>query len=156
MRIVQNRTKRGGIVTEAFLEHVLLFKGLYDRILDPVAQRWSLTRMELDLLLFLHNNPAHDTAAEAVRLRQWTKSHVSAAVHSLKARGLLAAQHPDDNRKTLRLTPLPAAQPILQEGREAQRAFFQSMRRGFTPEEELALEAISEKIARNIRDAMKK
>lgn len=143
-------------MTEEFWDNLLLLKGLYDRMLDPVAQRRQLTRMELDLLLFLHNNPAHNTAAEAVRLRQWTKSHVSAAVHALKARGLLAARHPDGNRKTLRLTPLPAAQPILQEGREAQRAFFQSMRRGFTPEEERTLESISEKIARNVRDAMKK
>lgn len=143
-------------MTEEFWDNLLLLKGLYDRMLDPVAQRRQLTRMELDLLLFLHNNPAHNTAAEAARLRQWTKSHVSAAVHALKARGLLAARHPDGNRKTLRLTPLPAAQPILQEGREAQRTFFQSMRRGFTPEEERTLESISEKIARNVRDAMKK
>ena len=88
-------------MTEEFWDSVLLFKGLYDRTLDPVAQRWALTRMELDLLLFLHNNPGSATAAEAVRLRQWTKSHVSAAVHSLKARGLLSAQHPQGNRKTL-------------------------------------------------------
>lgn len=143
-------------MTEGFWDNVLLLKGLYDQALDPVAQRWQLTRMELDLLLFLHNNPERATAAEAVRLRQWTKSHVSAAAHSLRARGLLSAQHPQGNRKTLRLIPLPAAQPILQEGRDAQRSFFQSMRRGFTPEEERALDAISEKIARNIRDAMKK
>lgn len=143
-------------MTEAFLEHVLLLKEAYDRTLDPVAQRWDLTRMELDLLLFLYNNPDSATAAEAVRLRQWTKSHVSAAVHSLKARDLLSAAHPEGNRKTLRLTPLPDAGPILQEGREAQRAFFQAMRRDFTPEEEQALEMILKKIARNVRDAMKK
>ena len=143
-------------MTEAFLENVLLLKEAYDRTLDPVAQRWGLTRMELDLLLFLHNNPDHATAAEAVRLRQWTKSHVSAAVHALKARGLLSAQHPEGNRKTLRLTLLPTAVPILQEGREAQRAFFQAMRRGFTRSEEQALESILEKIARNVRDIIAK
>lgn len=143
-------------MTEEFWDSVLLFKGLYDRTLDPVAQRWALTRMELDLLLFLHNNPGSATAAEAVRLRQWTKSHVSAAVHSLRARGLLSAQHPQGNRKTLHLVPLPAAQPILQDGRAAQRAFFRAMCRDFTPEEERVLEAVSKKIARNLRDAMKK
>ena len=141
---------------DTFLDHVLLFKGAYSQALDPVAQRWGLTRMELDLLLFLHNNPEHSTAAEAVRLRQWTKSHVSAAAHALQHKGLLSAQHPQGNRKTLRLTPLPAAQPILLDGREAQRSFFQAMRRGFTAEEERVLASISEKIARNIRDAAKK
>ena len=143
-------------MTEPFLEHVLLLKEAYDRTLDPVAQRWRLTRMELDLLLFLANNPAHNTAAEAVRLRQWTKSHVSAAVHALQDKGLLSAVHPEGNRKTLLLTPLPAAGELIRDGQKAQRTFFQDMRRDFTPSEEQALEAILKKIARNVRDAMKK
>ena len=138
------------------MEHVLLLKEAYDQTLDPVAQRLGLTRMELDLLLFLANNPAHNTAAEAVRLRQWTKSHVSAAVHALQDKGLLSAQHPEGNRKTLLLTPLPAAGELIRDGQKAQRAFFQDMRRDFTPSEEQALEAILKKIARNVRDAMKK
>ena len=50
-------------MTEGFWDNVLLLKGLYDQALDPVAQRWKLTRMELDLLLFLHNNPDRATAA---------------------------------------------------------------------------------------------
>lgn len=143
-------------MTESFLEHVLLLKEAYDQTLDPVAQRLGLTRMELDLLLFLANNPAHNTAAEAVRLRQWTKSHVSAAVHALQDKGLLSAQHPEGNRKTLLLTPLPAAGELIRDGQKAQRTFFQDMRRDFTPSEEQALEAILKKIARNVRDAMKK
>ena len=143
-------------MTEAFWDNVLLFKGLYDQTLDPVAQRWKLTRMELDLLLFLTNNPIHNTAAEAVRLRRWTKSHVSAAVHSLQDKGLLFAQHPEDNRKTLLLTPLPSARDMIQDGLAAQKSFYKIMCRGFTPEDEQALESISEKIAQNIRTAMKK
>ena len=143
-------------MTETFWDNALLFKGAYDQALDPVAQQWQITRMELDLLLFLANNPAHNTAAEAVRLRQWTKSHVSAAVCSLQKKGLLSARHPEGNRKTLLLTPLPAAEPILQDGQSAQQSFFQAMRRGFTAEEEQVLEAVSEKIARNIRDTMRK
>lgn len=143
-------------MTEPFLEHVLLLKEAYDRTLDPVAQRWRLTRMELDLLLFLANNPAHNTAAEAVRLRQWTKSHVSAAVHALQDKGLLSAVHPEGNRKTLLLTPLPAAGEPIRDGQEAQRAFFQAMRRGFTPEEAQAMDTISEKVSRNLRDILRK
>ena len=140
----------------SFWDNALLFKGLYDQALDPVAQRWALTRMELDLLLFLANNPGRNTAAEAVRLRQWTKSHVSAAVHSLRAKGLLSAEHPEDNRKVLLLIPLPAAGEILRDGQAAQRSFYQAMHQGFTPEEEQLLESISIKIAQNIKNAMKK
>ena len=139
-------------MTEGFWDNVLLLKGLYDQALDPVAQRWKLTRMELDLLLFLHNNPDRATAAEAVRLRRWTKSHVSAAVHALEEKGLLSAGHPPGNRKVLRLTPLPAAQDIIRQGARAQSDFTAALNRGVTQEELRLMAQIAKKIARNLRD----
>lgn len=135
-----------------FLENLSAFKKRYDQALDPVAQACGLTRMELDLLLFLHNNPSRNTAAEAVRLRRWTKSHVSAAARALQNRGLLSAGHPPGNRKVIRLTPLPAADGILRQGLEAQARFFAVLSRGVTPEERRSMEQLLEKIARNLRD----
>ena len=135
-----------------FLENLSAFKKRYDQALDPVAQACGLTRMELDLLLFLHNNPSRNTAAEAVRLRRWTKSHVSAAARALQDRGLLAAGHPPGNRKVIRLTPLPAADGILRQGLEAQARFIAAFSRGVTPEERQTMEQLLEKIARNLRD----
>lgn len=135
-----------------FLENLSAFKKRYDQALDPVAQACGLTRMELDLLLFLHNNPSRNTAAEAVRLRRWTKSHVSAAARALQDRGLLSAGHPPGNRKVIRLTPLPAAGEILRQGLEAQARFFAALSRGVTPEERRSMEQLLEKIARNLRD----
>ena len=61
-----------------FWDHLFLFKRLYDQTMDPIAQQWDLTRMELDILLFLANAPAYDTAADIVERRRLTKSHVSA------------------------------------------------------------------------------
>lgn len=135
-----------------FLENLSAFKKRYDQALDPVAQRCGLTRMELDLLLFLHNNPSRNTAAEAVRLRRWTKSHVSAAARALQDKGLLSAGHPPGNRKVIRLTPLPAADGILRQGTEAQARFFAILSRGVTSEERRSMEQLLEKIARNLRD----
>lgn len=135
-----------------FLENLSAFKKRYDQALDPVAQACGLTRMELDLLLFLHNNPSRNTAAEAVRLRRWTKSHVSAAARALQDRGLLAAGHPPGNRKVIRLTPLPAADGILRQGLEAQARFFAVLSRGVTPEERHTMEQLLKKFARNLRD----
>ena len=137
---------------EQFWDNVLSFKKRYDQALDPVAQRCGLTRMELDLLMFLHNNPGRATAADAVRLRRWTKSHVSAAVHSLEEKGLLAVSHPPGNRKTLRLTPLPAAGDIIRQGAAAQERFTDMLSRGITPEERDVMDRVAGKIARNIQE----
>lgn len=72
-----------------FWDHLFLFKRLYDQTMDPIAQQWDLTRMELDILLFLANAPAYDTAADIVERRRLTKSHVSVSIHSLIRRGWL-------------------------------------------------------------------
>ena len=137
---------------EVSLENLLLFHKLYDQAMDPVAQGCGLTRMELDLLLFLHNNPTHNTAAEAVQMRRWTKSHVSAAVHTLEAKGLLDATHPPGNRKLRRLTPLPAADGIIRQGAAAQDRFQEILNQGITPEELRLMRQVFQKIVRNLQD----
>ncbi len=141
---------------QTFWENILLFKKLYDETLDPVALDSGLTRMELDLLLFLHNNPEYNTAADAVRLRRWTKSHVSAAVHGLERKGLLSASHPPGNRKILRLNPLPAAGGIIRQGTAAQGRFVDALTQGIPPEELALVEQAVQKITRNIRKLDKK
>ena len=41
----------------------------YSKYLEPVCKRWELTSNELDVLLFLHNNPRFDRAADIVDRR---------------------------------------------------------------------------------------
>ena len=45
--------------------------------------------MEYDILMFLHNNPQHNTAAEIVKVRKSTKSHVSISLKNLESKGLV-------------------------------------------------------------------
>ena len=41
----------------------------YARYLEPVCREWGLTRNELDVILFLANNPALDRAVDIVTRR---------------------------------------------------------------------------------------
>ena len=45
--------------------------------------------MEYDILMFLHNNPQHNTAADIVKIRKSTKSHVSTSLKNLENKGLV-------------------------------------------------------------------
>lgn len=132
-----------------------LMKRLYDRRMEPVAQRHQVTRMELDILLFLANHPAYDTASDIIRVRKLTKSHVSASVDSLVHRQLLERSHRDGNQKLVHLKVLPSACPLVEEGREAQKAFFQTVLKGFSPQEVERMEVNFGRMARNIREALK-
>lgn len=68
------------------------FKRGYAAALHPVEQSYQLTRNELDVLLFLSNNPGFDTARDMVEMRGLTKSHVCKSVDALTRRSFLAAR----------------------------------------------------------------
>ena len=80
-----------------------LTKRLYGQRIQPVCEAYGLTRMEMDILLFLANNPAFDTARDIVERKQFTKSHVSASVAELERRGYLRGEFREGNRKTVHL-----------------------------------------------------
>ena len=56
----------------------------YELLSGEVCDRYGLTQMEYDILMFLHNNPQHNTAAEIVKIRKSTKSHVSTSLKDLE------------------------------------------------------------------------
>ena len=41
----------------------------YELLSGEVCDRYELTQMEYDILMFLHNNPQHNTAADIVKVR---------------------------------------------------------------------------------------
>lgn len=124
-------------------------KRRYAREMAPVLEKWQLNSMELDVLLFLGNNPGYDTASDMVQLRQLTKSHVSKAVESLTGKGLLSQQRDSLNRRRVHLLLLPAAQPVLAAGQQAQQRFVDALTRGFSQEDKARMQHMLEMIARN-------
>ena len=96
----------------------------YARMLEPVCRKWGLTRNELDILLFLLNNPGLDRAADIVTRRGIAKSHVSQSVGTLEGKGLLLRVEDSADRRTVRLRLTDLGMPVALEGREAQNRFF--------------------------------
>ena len=117
-------------------------KRCYAHEMAGVLSRWQLTGMELDVLLFLGNNPDCDTASDMVQLRQLTKSHVSKAVDRLTALGLVLQQRDEMNRRRIHLKLAEAAEPILRDGREAQKRFVEVLTRGLNDEDKAAADRI--------------
>ena len=64
--------------------------------------------------MFLHNNPRHDTAAEIVRIRKSTKSHVSTSLKNLENKGLVERIQSKDNKKHIEIICLDKAEPIVE------------------------------------------
>ena len=122
----------------------------YNRALGGLAEEWGLSRAEVDVLLFLQNNPGCNTAREVVELRGMAKSGVSKAVDALVRRGYLAAAPDGRDRRVVRLELLPAARPAVEAGCAAQAAFWEKLRRGISPQEGAVMAAVFAKLMDNL------
>ena len=135
-----------------YLDNIQLSKKKYAAMLEPLCRRHDLTRNELDILLFLANNPEYDRAADIVAIRRIAKSHVSLSVSSLEKRHLLLREFLESDRRTAHLRLTDAAFPIVREGQALQQHFFRQMFRGLSQEELISFGEILLKICNNIEN----
>lgn len=127
-------------------------KRVYSRYLDPVCRQWGLTRNELDVILFLANNPNYDRAADIVALRGISKSHVSLSVSTLESKGLLVREMDPDDRRTVHLKLKADAYFVAEAGRQAQKRFMDCIHAGITEEEMQIWRGMALRIRNNMRN----
>ncbi len=127
---------------------------LYNSLFDALLEKYQLTQLEIDILLFLANNPPFDTARDIVEKRHLAKSHVSAGVESLASRGLLERSRLDGNRKTIHLRLTEQAAPVIEEGRAVQLRYARLLLNGFTDQEREQLFHFLERVGKNVDTAL--
>ena len=134
-----------------YFDAMLRAKKGYSRVLDPICKQWNITRNELDVMLFLHNNPQFDRATDIVARRGIAKSHVSLSVAGLEEKGLLRRNFSKQDRRTAHLELLEPGRAIAAEARERQMQYFAALYQGVSPEEFEIWKNIIRKIQSNIK-----
>lgn len=124
----------------------------YRRLLEPICRKWDLTRNELDVLLFLANNPEYDRAVDIVNNRGLSKSHVSLSITNLEKRGLLTREEDPVDRRTVHLKLAESAREITDTGRMAQRRFFTYLHQGVTQEQVDMMVEFARRVSENIKN----
>ena len=89
--------------------------GYYELLSGEVCDWYGLTQMEYDILMFLHNNPQHNTAAEIVKVRKSTKSHVSTSLKKLENEGLIERIQSENNKKHIEIVLLDVLSGLTEE-----------------------------------------
>lgn len=125
-------------------------KTLYSKCVEPICSIYGITRMELDILLFLANNPQFDTASDIVEHRYLTKSHVSTSLGSLEKQGFISKSYEAGNRKTVHLSLCQSASAIIKDGEQAQLRFIHILFQGFSDKDISILKKYFEHIEANI------
>lgn len=132
------------------------FRRLYDKNIKGMAERYGLTPAEVNVLLFLANNPEYDTGKDISELRLLPKSCVSRAVDSLIRQGFLASHEDEKDRRILHLSILPAAAGVVMDAQDSQQEFLSCTFHNFSEEERQSLDHLMTKLTENIREALEK
>lgn len=138
----------------AMLKYITDSARLYQRMLAPARESSGLTQAELDILLFLANNPEYDTASDIVAVRRLAKSNVSVGIRNLEGKGLLLRRPDERDRRVEHLVLTPAALKPAELGREGQQKFGALLLEGFSPEDRAVLEELIGRIQQNISRAL--
>ena len=128
----------------------------YEMLARNVCERYQLTQMEYDILMFLYNNPQHHTAADIVKVRKATKSHVSTSLKELESKGLIQRIQSADNKKRIEIVLLEQANQIIEDGIDAQKQFARNVLSGLTEEEKHICMVVFDNICNNADHYLKK
>lgn len=128
----------------------------YEMLIASTCDKYNLKKMEYDILMFLYHNPEYNTAADIVRIRKSTKSHVSTALKVLEDRGYITKKINENNKKRVELFLEDSANEIVKEGLNVQNQFAHDMLQGLTDEEIKVCRNVFEKICRNAEECIQK
>jgi len=137
-----------------FWERRKAVSSLYEKKTRAVCDKYQLTQMEYDILMFLHNNPDFITATDIVNIRKLTKSHVSMSLKMLEEKGYIKRYYEENNNKIAHIKVLRRAEKILQDGYKVQIDFLNTIFSGFSEEEKHQCRALLNRIYKNVENEL--
>ena len=127
---------------------------LYDRHMDDIRKSFSLSRIEITIISFLHNNPGLDTAGDIAEYRMLSKGNVSQSVEALIQKGYLERFPDSGDRRRIHLSLTAHASEIVRQIDEIKRDFYQALAEGLTESEIKQYQAITDKITENVLNGL--
>ena len=131
-----------------------MFGKLYTKKILEVASKYNMNKVEVDILLFLNNNPQYDTAKDIVEVRGIAKSYVSKSIDKLVEKKLLSLNVDKKDRRIVHLKVESSANTVIKEALEAQKKYVDTIYNGISKEEKDVLKSIMDKIIKNIKEEL--
>ena len=126
---------------------------LYDRHMDDIRKSFSLSRIEITIISFLHNNPGLDTAGDIAEYRMLSKGNVSQGVEALIQKGYLERFPDSEDRRRVHLSLTSQATEIVHQIDEVKEGFYKTLSEGLT-DSELRQYQSTEKITENVLNGL--
>lgn len=115
-----------------FLSFITSLNEAYNRKMDQAGEECGLTRAEINVLVFLANNPELNNAKDIVKYRSMAKSHVNQALDSLQNKGYVKVEASVSDHRFKKIVLLEKSQEAVHGGRKAQKGFLSGLKKIFT------------------------
>lgn len=110
---------------------------------------YSLAPNEIDVLMYLSNNPSFNTAKDICKYRGISKSLVCHSVDTLCSRGYITIKEDDKDRRIDRLTLSESSMPIVEKLNKTRKDFYASLYQGLSKEEIKIFQSVLETMIKN-------
>lgn len=120
---------------------------IYADYCAPVCKMYGINQTELDILMFLRQYPARNTARDIREYRMIKSSLLSVMIEKLIRAGYLLRQNDQSDRRIQRLRLTPRAEHPIRDGISAQARFESAIFGTMASEELRALETLLQKIS---------
>lgn len=146
---------KGPVPGRTIFSHANKMTQAYHIMLAPLCKETGLPPLALDILLFLANDPEHNTAKDICRMRGHKSGIVSVHVERLVNDGLLERQEMPGDRRQTRLVCTEKAQDIITRGRDIQWQFGLRLMEGISKEDHETMHRCFERIDANLDEICK-
>lgn len=128
---------------------------LQEKYLESVRYGFNLSRIEIIILTFLHNNPSYDSARDIVEFRMLQRGNVSAAVDTLEKKGYLTRDTDPDDKRIIHLKLTEQTDDIVRAIEEKQEALVLCIFAGFSEDEKKNFAAYNARLYQNVMSHLK-
>lgn len=124
----------------------------YHHLCTDVMKKYHITQCELDILLFLYNNPDLDSAKDIVEKRGIVKSHASMGIDKLIQKGYLETVRDQRDKRKYHLHLLEDSKPIIEDGLKMQQCFNNQLFQHISEDDKQKLWDILEQMYINLKE----
>ena len=136
------------------MKYIIKMK-LQEKYLESVRYEFNLSRIEIIILTFLHNNPSYDSARDIVEFRMLQRGNVSAAVDTLEKKGYLTRYTDPDDKRIIHLKLTGQTDDIVRAIEEKQEALVSCIFAGFSEDEKKNFAAYNARLYQNVMSHLK-
>lgn len=128
-------------------------KRFYEKLCASTCEEYGITQAMFDVVMFIVNNPEHNTARDITTYRGITSGMVSISVEKLIQSGFLERNQKVSDRRIQFLTPTEKARGLIETGKLIQKQFVEVLNHGISADDREKANEIIRTITANIENA---